>query len=56
MFGLFKKKTPLEKLYEKHEKLVAEAYALSTSNRTASDAKQAEAVEVMKEIEALEAK
>lgn len=55
MFGFFKKKTPLEKLYEKHEKLVAEAYSLSTSNRTASDAKQAEAAEVMKEIEALEA-
>jgi hypothetical protein len=54
MFGLFKKKTPLQKLYKKHKKLMKEAHALSTSNRAASDAKYAEADKVMKKIEELE--
>lgn len=54
MFGLFKKKSKLEKLNEKYQKLQTEAYQLSTSNRTQSDAKYAEAQEVLKEIEELE--
>ena len=31
MFGLFKKKSEVEKLQEKYEKLMKEAYQLSTS-------------------------
>lgn len=53
MFGLFKKKTEAEKLQEKYKKLVAEAYALSTTNRKLSDEKTAEADMVLKEIERL---
>lgn len=53
MFGLFKKKTEAEKLQEKYKKLVAEAYALSTTNRKASDEKTAEADAVLKEIDRL---
>ena len=54
MFGLFKKKTPLEKLQEKYNKLTEEAYKLSKIDRKASDAKQAEAEEVLKQIDALQ--
>jgi len=54
MFGFFKKKSKLDILNDKYEKLQKEAYQLSTSNRTQSDQKYAEAQEVLKEIEALE--
>lgn len=54
MFKLFKKKSKIELLNEKYEKLQKEAFELSTSNRTQSDLKYAEAQEVIKEIEALE--
>lgn len=54
MFGIFKKKSPKEKLNLQYKKLLAEAHALSKSNRTASDAKQAEAQKVLEKIEALE--
>ena len=47
MFGIFKKKTPLEKLQAKYEKLMAEWHQLSSVNRAASDAKYAEAQKVM---------
>ena len=53
MFGLFKRKTPLEKLQEKYNKLTEEAYKLSKIDRKASDAKQAEAEEVLKQMDAL---
>ena len=53
MFGLFKKKSEKEKLEEKYQKLLKEAYALSTSNRTLSDSKTAEANEVLKQIDLL---
>lgn len=53
MFGIFKKKTEKEKLYEKYNKLTQEAFDLSTSNRKLSDQKTAEAEEIMKRIEAL---
>lgn len=56
MFGLFKKKSNLEKLQEQYAKLLREAHALSTTNRRASDAKQAEAEEILKEIESLRKK
>ena len=39
MFKLFKKKTEIEKLEELYQKLLEEAYNLSTSNRRLSDAK-----------------
>jgi hypothetical protein len=56
MFGLFKKKTELEKLQEKYKKLTAEAYSLSHSNRKQADFKMAEADEVAKKIEELSKK
>lgn len=56
MFGIFKKKTEAEKLEERYQKLIKEAYTLSTTNRKASDLKQAEADDVLKQIEALEKK
>lgn len=54
MFGLFKKKSPIEKLIEKREKLLQEAFDLSKSNRSASDKKMKEAEDIAQEIEALE--
>ena len=53
MFGFFKKKSAVEKLQSDYEKLMAEAFKLSKSNRSASDKKIAEAEEIMKKIEAL---
>ena len=54
MFGIFKKKTEKEKLQEQYEKLLKEAYTLSTTNRKMSDQKTFEASEVLKKIEDLE--
>jgi len=53
MLGLFKKKTEAEKLNKKYDKLMQEGYELSTINRKASDAKYAEADQVLKQIENL---
>ena len=53
MFGLFKKKTEVEKLQEKFSKLMEESHKLSTINRSESDKKYAEADEIAKQIEAL---
>lgn len=53
MFGLFKKKSEKDKLYEQYQKLTKEAHSLSTTNRKKSDQKVYEAEEVMKQIEAL---
>ena len=55
MFGLFKKKSELEKLESKHQVLLKEAYTLSTSNRRLSDEKTADADKVLKQIERLKA-
>ena len=55
MFGLFKKKTEVEKLNEKNDKLMKESFDLSKINRKASDEKYAEADQIMKEIEKLTA-
>jgi hypothetical protein len=52
MFG-FRKKTEKEKLESKYQKLIAEAYKLSHTDRRASDLKTAEADELLKKIEAL---
>ncbi len=53
MFGLFKKKSEIEKLQEQYERLLKEAHSLSTTNRRMSDQKAFEAEEVMKQIEKL---
>ncbi len=52
--GIFSRKSPKEKLQKKYEKLLKEAFDLSKTNRSASDAKQVEADQVLKQIEALE--
>lgn len=53
MFPFFKKKSEIEILQEKYNRLMEEAYKLSTSNRMAYDAKYAEADEISKRIEHL---
>jgi hypothetical protein len=53
MFGLFKKKSQIEKLQEKYASLMKESFMLSKSNRSASDKKVAEAECVLNEIEKL---
>ncbi len=53
MFGLFKKKSPQEKLYEQYEKLLEESYKLSKTNRTASDEKYKEAQDILIKIDSL---
>lgn len=55
MFGLFKKKSEYDKLYDKYEKLLAESHRLSTIDRTASDAKAAEAADVAKLLDEMKA-
>jgi len=54
MFNFFKRKSPVERLEERHRQLLEEAYRLSHVNRTESDRKYAEAAAVEKEIEALQ--
>jgi len=53
MFGLFKKKTEVEKLQETYKKLMKEAFDLSKTNRSESDAKYAKADKIQKQIEEL---
>jgi hypothetical protein len=53
MFSLFKSKSPIEKLTNEYQKLMAEAHKLSTVNRTASDAKVKEANDVQDKIDEL---
>jgi hypothetical protein len=53
MFGLFKKKSEKDKLYEKYQKLTKDAHSLSSTNRKLSDQKVYEAEEIMKKIEKL---
>lgn len=55
MFGLFKKKTEMQKLQEKYKKLLAESHSLSQRDRKAGDMKMAEAEEVAKQIDELKA-
>jgi len=52
MFKLFKK-DPVVKLQKKYDKLMEEAYKLSTINRKLSDEKYAEADKVLNRIKAL---
>ena len=53
MFGLFKKKSKIDKLDDQYNRLLKEAHQLSTTNRKASDEKMAEANEILLEIEKL---
>ncbi|MFT4526275.1 MAG: hypothetical protein ACI85F_002447 [Bacteroidia bacterium] len=53
MFGLFNKKTEKEKLNQQYNKLMKEAYELSTTDRSASDAKYAEADAIVKKLDNL---
>lgn len=54
MFGLFKKKTQIEKLQKTYESLMKDAYNLSKINRKESDQKYSEADAILKTIESLE--
>ena len=54
MFGIFKKKSEKDKLYEQYKKLTKEAHILSTTNRKLSDQKTYEAEEIMKKLESLD--
>lgn len=56
MFGLFKKTSEADRLQKQYEKLMAESHRLSTTNRSASDLKMAEANKVMDQLEALNKK
>ncbi|GAA4940646.1 hypothetical protein GCM10023314_11820 [Algibacter agarivorans] len=53
MFGLFKKKTQVEKLQDKFNKLMKEWHELSSINRSESDKKYAEAEAIARQIELL---
>ena len=53
MFGLFKSKSEKEQLQEQYEKLLREAYLLSTTNRKVSDQKTFEANKIMDQLEKL---
>jgi superfamily I DNA and RNA helicase len=54
MFGLFKKKSEVEKLQEKYKKVMEEAFKLQSINRTDSDSKYLEADNLLKKIEELQ--
>jgi hypothetical protein len=56
MFGLFKKKSEVEKLQELYKKLMEEAFKLQSINRSQSDHKYQEADMVLKKIDLLESK
>ena len=54
MFGLFKKKSELEKLQNLYTKLMEEAYKLQSINRSDSDQKYFDANIILKKIESLQ--
>jgi hypothetical protein len=56
MFGIFKKKSEVDKLQEKYKKVMEEGFKLQSINRTESDTKYKEADDILKEIEALKEK
>lgn len=53
MFGLFKKKSPIEKLQSQYEALMKESFDLSKTDRKKADEKAAEADQIAQEIEKL---
>ncbi len=56
MFGLFKKKSEVEKLQDSYKKVMEEGYKLQSISRTDSDKKYLEADNILKKIEVLQAK
>jgi len=56
MFGLFKKKSDIDKLQNSYKKLMEEAYKLQSINRSDSDKKYQDADNVLKKIESLQSK
>ncbi|MDX2303664.1 MAG: Lacal_2735 family protein [Microscillaceae bacterium] len=53
LFNLFSKKSEVDILNEKYQKLLKEAHTLSHKNRKASDLKMLEAEEVLQQIDKL---
>ncbi|MCL6258281.1 Lacal_2735 family protein [Aquiflexum sp. TKW24L] len=53
MFGLFKKKSELEKLQDSYKEMLEKAHKSSHSNRTLADKLAAEAEEIAKKIDLL---
>jgi len=56
MFGIFKKKSEVEKLEDLYKKKMKEGYDLQSIDRSASDQKYVEADQILKKIESLEKK
>jgi methyl-accepting chemotaxis protein len=56
MFGLFKKKTEIEKLQESYKSMMEKAHKISHSNRTEADRLMAEAEEIAKKIDEVKKK
>ncbi|WP_143962236.1 Lacal_2735 family protein [Litoribacter populi] len=56
MLSIFKKKSKIEVLRQKHKKLLEEAFQLSKIDRQKSDHKYAEAEAVANELEAMKTK
>lgn len=54
MFGLFKKKSRLDKLQDEYKSLLEDAYTLSKTSRSESDKKQVEAQYILVQIEVLQ--
>lgn len=54
MFGIFKKTSELDKLQKKYEGFMKDWHALSTTNRSESDKKYAEAQRILDQIEQLQ--
>ena len=53
MFGLFNKKSKVEILQEKYQKLLQQSFEISTTNRSEADKKYAEAQEILSQIDVL---
>jgi len=56
MFGLFKKKSELEKLQESYKEILGKAHLESQRDRTASDRLMVEAEQIAKKIDELKSK
>lgn len=56
MFGMFKKKSEVEKLEDQYKKKMKEGYDLQSIDRSSSDQKYMEADQILKKIELLEKK
>ncbi len=54
MFGIFKKRSEIDKLQKQYENYMKDWHALSTTNRAESDRKYAEAQRILEKIEQLQ--